>query len=114
MFASVAIPSPRLHEVNLKHFQKTSKSCQVDWSRHRLTLSAVDVNFTGTMLFNMMALRHFIKQNEAGVTAPKGGYTSKFIVWPTCAYTRVLMLTLALFRQLCECCTANTPTCIQV
>lgn len=60
-----------------------------------LITSVVDVNFTGTMLFNMMALRHFIKQNEKGVTAPKGGYTSAFarMIFPdkialmlTCAY----------------------------
>lgn len=39
----------------------------------------VDVNFNGTMHFNMVVLRHFMKQNESGVTPPKGGYTSKWL-----------------------------------
>ena len=56
--AGIVIPSPRLHEMNMNHFTKI-----------------IDVNQYGTVYFNTVVLRHFIKQNEAKRSRPPGGYT---------------------------------------
>lgn len=56
--AGIVIPSPRLHEMDMNHFRKI-----------------IDVNQYGTVNFNAVVLRHFMKQNQRGDTPPKGGYT---------------------------------------
>jgi NAD(P)-dependent dehydrogenase (short-subunit alcohol dehydrogenase family) len=56
--AGIVIPCPKLHEMKMNQFTKI-----------------IDVNMYGTVYFNMVVLRHFMRQNEAKRTKPQGGYT---------------------------------------
>lgn len=55
--AGIVMPQPRLHELDLKKFAKV-----------------IDVNMYGTVYFDTVVLRHFMKQNAAKRAQPKGGY----------------------------------------